>query len=196
MFYMDPKLTPELKEAIETLKQDKRFNIRYLGDRKIAINGFIINLDFECREVVKCMEWILDKYRYAVEMPREVLPADDSDVAELLKEYPELQAFGVEWVEKWGLLRDRLADIAEALRRYSWMIDVITQRPVHDPHPHLVEVYVALDESETCLLLNRKKTLCNGRETSLALTFSGYDVYDEKIREIYRCCNKKYAKIL
>jgi hypothetical protein len=190
-FYMDPKL----KEALEALKQDGRFDITIIDDSKVAINGIVVKLDFTCKEVVKCMERILDKYKYAVEMPLEVLPADDSDVAELLKQYPELQVFGVEWVRRWGRLKDRLAEIAEVLRRYPWMADVIRQKSL-DPHPYLVEVYVAIDGSETCLLLNRLKAFCNGKETSLVLRFVEYRVFDESMREVYRCGPKKYAKIL
>jgi len=195
-FYMDPELGPELKEALELLQQDGRFNIQYLGDRKIAINGIVVNLNFTCKTVDKCMEMILDKYEYAAEMPLEVLPVDDDTVTELLSKYPELSVFGREWVKKWGLLKDRLAEIAEILRRYPWMVDVLKQRPVPDPHPYLVEVYVAVDGSEVCLLLNRKKAFCNGKETNLVLRFAGYYVFDERIREIYRCGPKKYAKIL
>jgi hypothetical protein len=36
----------------------------------------------------------------------------------LLREWPELQAFGVEWVKKWLVLRDRLIEIAKVMRRY------------------------------------------------------------------------------
>jgi len=192
-FYMDSKLP--LKEALEVLKQDGRFDITIIDDSKVAINGIVVKLNFTCKEVVKCMERILDKYKYAVEMPLEVLPADDSDVAELLRQYPELQVFGVEWVKKWGRLKDRLVEIVEVLRRYPWMADIIKQKPVLDPHPYLVKVYVAVDGSEVCLLLNRK-AFCNGKETSLVLRFAEYRVFDERIREIYRYGPQKYAKIL
>jgi len=195
-FCMGSELKPELEQAIELLKQDGRFDIRRVGDRKIAVNGIVVNLDFKCRDVSRCMEWILDKYKYAVSMPLEVLPAEDSDVAELLKEYPELQAFGAEWVRKWGRLKDRLTEIAEALRRYPWMADVIRQGVEPDPHPYLVEVYAAVDGSEVCLLLSRSKAFCNGQKTNLVLRFAGYDVFDERITEIYRCGPKKYAKVL
>jgi hypothetical protein len=36
----------------------------------------------------------------------------------LLREWLELQAFGVEWVKKWLVLRDRLVEIASVLRRF------------------------------------------------------------------------------
>jgi hypothetical protein len=195
-FYMDYELKPELKQAIEILKQDGRFDIRYLDNHKAAINGIVVNLDFTCRDVDRCIQRILDRYKYAVLMPLEVLPAEDNDVTELLERYPELQVFGTEWIKKWGRLKDRLVEIAEVMRRYPWMADVIRQRPVPNPHPYLVEVYVAIDGSETCLVLNRSKAFCNGKETGLILKFIEYRVFDGKTREIYRCGPKKYAKIL
>jgi len=196
-FYMDSELKPELKQAIEILKQDGRFDIRYVGDNhKVAINGIIVNLDFTCRDVDHCIQRILDRYKYAVLMPLEVLPAEDNEVTELLEKYPELQAFGAEWVKMWGRLKDRLTEIAEALRRYPWMADVIRQGVEPDPHPYLVEVYAAVDGSEVCLLLSRSKAFCNGQKTNLVLRFAGYDVFDERITEIYRCGPKKYAKVL
>jgi hypothetical protein len=195
-FCMGSELKPELEQAIELLKQDGRFDIRRVGDRKIAVNGIVVNLDFTCRDVDRCVERILNKYKYAVRMPLEVLPAEDNDVIKLLEKYPELQVFGVDWVKKWGLLMDRLAEIAEVIRRYPWMADVIRQGVEPNPHPYLVEVYVAIDGSEVCLLLNRSKAFCNGKKTGLVLKFAGYDVFNEKIREIYRCGPQKYAKVL
>ncbi len=57
-------------------------------------------------------------------------------------------------------------------------------------HPYMVEVYVAKDGSETCLCLNPPKAYCaqNGavKETKLELTFSRYETYEDKIREVYR----------
>ena len=52
-------------------------------------------------------------------------------------------------VEPW----DRLVEIAEVLRKYPWMVDVIKQRPMSILHPYMVEVYVARDGSEACLSL-------------------------------------------
>jgi hypothetical protein len=57
-------------------------------------------------------------------------------------------------------------------------------------HPYMVEVYVAKDGSEACLSLNPPKAFCaqNGavKETKLELTFSRYETYEDKIREVYR----------
>jgi len=109
---------------------------------------------------------------------------------ELLKEYPELQAFGVEWVKKWLDLRERLIEIAKVMRRYPWMVEAMRQRPMSILHPYTVEVYVAVDGSEACISLNPPKAFCarDGavREVKLELEFSRYETYEEKIREVYR----------
>ena len=125
-----------------------------------------------------------------------------------MREWPELEAFGVEWVRKWLVLRDRLVEIAKVLRKFPWIVDVIRQRPMKILHPYTVEVYVAKDGSEACLSLNPPKAFCarNGsaREVRLELEFKRYETYEEKIREIYRpkgllaftTAAKEYVKIL
>jgi len=107
-----------------------------------------------------------------------------------LKEWPELGAFGTEWVRKWLDLRERLIEIAKVMRRFPWMVDVVRQRPMSILHPYMVEVYVAKDGSEACLSLTPPKAYCgqNGsaREVKLELESKRYEVYEEKIREVYR----------
>jgi hypothetical protein len=70
------------------------------------------------------------------------------------------------------------------------MVEVARQRPMNILHPYTVEVYVARDGLEACLSLTSSKAYCtqNGaaRETRLELAFSRYEVYEEKIREVYR----------
>jgi hypothetical protein len=126
----------------------------------------------------------------------------------LLREWPELQAFGVDWVKKWAILRDRLVEIAKVLRRFPWMVEVIKQRPMYILHPYMVEVYVAVDGSEACLSLTPPKAYCaqNGavRETRLELVFSRFEPYEDKLREVYRlkgllayaASAKEYVRIL
>jgi len=47
-------------------------------------------------------------------------------VEELLREYPELQAFGMEWIKAWApYARERLIEIADTLRKFPWMVDVV-----------------------------------------------------------------------
>jgi hypothetical protein len=119
-----------------------------------------------------------------------------------------LQTFGVEWVRKWLVLRERLVEIASVLRRFPWMVDAIRQRPMGILHPYAVEAYVAVDGSEECLSLNPPKAFCaqNGavREVKLELEFSRYEVYEDKIREVYcpkgllafTAAAREYVKIL
>jgi hypothetical protein len=54
------------------------------------------------------------------ELPKPVLVIKIDPVEELLQEWPELQAFGVEWARKWLDLRERLIEIAKVLRRFPW----------------------------------------------------------------------------
>jgi hypothetical protein len=107
-----------------------------------------------------------------------------------LREWPELQAFGVEWVKKWLDLRERLIEIAKVMRKYPWMVEVVKQKPMSILHPYAVEVYVARDGSEACLSLNPPKAFCaqNGavKEVRLRLEFKRYEEYEDKTREVYR----------
>jgi hypothetical protein len=102
----------------------------------------------------------------------------------------EAETFGVEWVRKWLDLRERLIEIAKVLRRYPWMVEVIRQRQMGILHPYTVEAYVTRDGSEACLSLNPPKAFCvqNGsvKEVRLELEFKRYEVYEEKMREVYR----------
>jgi hypothetical protein len=146
-----------------------------------------------CRAVDECVEEMLRDYKRELERLREppepVLVIKTDPVEELLREWPELQAFGVDWVRKWLDLRDRLLEIASVLRRYPCMVDAIRQRPMSILHPYTVEAYVAKDGSEACISLNPPKAICaqNGavREVRLELESSRYEVY-EKMREVYR----------
>ncbi len=117
-------------------------------------------------------------------------PPPPDPAEELLKEWPELSAFGVDWVWKWLDLRERLIEIASVLRRYPWMVDMVKQRPMSILHSCTVEVYVAVDGSEACISLTSSKAYCaqNGsvKEVKLELEFSRYETYEEKIREVYR----------
>jgi hypothetical protein len=108
----------------------------------------------------------------------------------LLRKWPELQAFGVNWVKKWLVLKERLIEIAKVMRRFPWMVDVVRQRQMGILHPYTVEVYVAKDGSEACLSLTPSKAYCArdgaAREVKLELEFKRYETYKEKIREVYR----------
>jgi hypothetical protein len=96
----------------------------------------------------------------------------------------------VEWVKKWLDLRERLVEIAKTLRRFPWMVEVARQRPVGILHTYMTEVYMTKNGSEACLSLNPPKVYCarDGavKEIKLELEFSRYEVFEERIREIYR----------
>jgi len=163
-----------------------------------------------CRAVEDCVEEILRDYNREVEKMKEPPPPPPPDpVEELLKEWPELGAFGVEWVRAWAPhAKEELVEIAKVMRRFPWMVEVVRQRPVSNPHPYLVEVYVARDGSEVCLMLNQLKTFCarDGavKEVRMELEFRRYEVYEEKMREVYRpkgllafsTAAREYVKIL
>jgi len=177
----------------------------------VVVDGVKLDQPY-CRAVEECVEEILRDYRREVERLREppepALVIRSDPVEELLKEWPELGAFGVEWVRKWLDLRDRLVEIASVLRRYPWMVDVVRQRPVGILNPYAVEVYVARDGSEACISLTPSKAFCaqNGavKEVKLELEFKRYETYEEKIREVYRpkgllaftTSTKEYVRLL
>jgi len=156
----------------------------------VVVNGVKLGQPY-CRAVEECVEEILRDYKREVERLREPPPPPPHDPAEeLLREWPELGAFGVEWIRKWLDLRDRLVEIAKVLRKFPWMVDVVRQRPMSILHPYMIEVYMTKDGSEVCLSLNPPKAFCarDGavREVRLELEFSRYEVYEDKIREVYR----------
>jgi hypothetical protein len=59
---------------------------------------------------------------------------------ELLREWPELGVFGVEWVRAWIHVRERLVEIARMLRKFQWMVKVIESKPVDYIHPYTLGV--------------------------------------------------------
>jgi len=159
----------------------------------VVVNGVRLDQPY-CRAVEECVEEMLRDYGREVgrmrEPPEPALVIKIDPAEEPLREWPELGAFGVEWVKKWLGLRDRLVEIASVLRRFPWMVEVIRQRPVSILHPYAVEVYVAVDGSEACLSLNPPKAYCvqdgSVREVRLELEFKRYETYEEKMREVYR----------
>jgi len=177
----------------------------------IVVNGIRLYQPL-CRTTKDCVKQILEAYKKALEImsepPEPALAVVADPVEELLREWPELQTFGAEWVRKWLDIRERLVEIAKVLRRFPWMAEVMKQRPVSLLHPYMVEVYVARDGSEACLSLNPPKAFCgqNGvvRELKLELEFKRHETYEDKMREVYRpkgllafaVSAKEYVKML
>jgi len=159
----------------------------------VVVDGVRLDQPY-CRAVEECVEEILRDYKRELERLREppepALVIKIDPVEELLREWPELGAFGTEWVKKWLDLRERLIEIAKVMRKYPWMVGVVKQRPMSILHPYMVEVYVTRDGSEACISLSPPKAFRaqNGavKEVRLELTFSRYEVYEEKMRKVYR----------
>ncbi len=160
----------------------------------VVVNGVKLYQP-HCRSVEDCVKQIIEDYKREVEKmkepPQPALVIKIDPVEELLREWPELEAFGVEWVRAWAPhARERLVEIAKVMRKYLWMVEVIKQRPVGILHPYAVEVYVARDGSDVCLSLTSSKAYCaqDGAvsEVKLELEFKRYEVYEEKIREVYK----------
>jgi hypothetical protein len=158
----------------------------------VVVNGVRLDQPY-CRAVEECARQILDDYKRELERLREppqpALVVKTDPVEELLKEWPELSAFGVDWVKKWVVLRERLVEIAKVLRKFPWMVDVIKQRPMSILHPYMVNAYVAKDGSEACLQLV-SRTFCarDGamREVKLELERARLEPYEGALREVYR----------
>jgi hypothetical protein len=178
----------------------------------VVVNGVRLYQPY-CRAAEECVKQILEDYRRELERLREppqpALVVRSDPVEELLREWPELGVFGVEWVRAWAPhAKQELVGIAEIMRRFPWMVEVVRQRPVSNPQPYMVEAYVARDESEACLSLNQLKTYCarDGavKEVKLELEFKRYEVYEERIRGVYRpkgllafsTAAKEYIRIL
>jgi hypothetical protein len=160
----------------------------------VVVNGIRLDQPY-CRAAEECVEEILRDYRREVERLREppepALVIKIDPVEELLREWPELGAFGAEWIKAWAPhARERLVEIAKVMRRFPWMVGVVRQRPMSILHPYAVEVYVAVDGSEACLSLNPPKAFCARggavNEVKLELEFSRYETYEDKTREVYR----------
>ena len=94
------------------------------------------------------------------------------------------------------------------MRKFPWMVEVVKQKAISNPHPYVVEVYVAVDGSEACLSLTSLRAFCtqNGtvKEVKLELEFKQYETCEEKIREVYRpkgllafaAAAREYVKLL
>ncbi len=82
----------------------------------VVVNGVRLGQPY-CRTVDEYARQILEDYEREVERLRTPPPPDPAE--ELLKEWPELGAFGVDWVKKWVILRERLVEIAKGVEEVS-----------------------------------------------------------------------------
>jgi hypothetical protein len=155
----------------------------------VVVDGVRLDQPY-CRAVEERVEEMLREYKRELERmgqpPEPALVIKIDPVEELLKEWPELEAFGTEWVRKWLDLRERLIEIAKVMRRYPWMVEVVKQGPVSILHPYAVEVYAARDGSDVCISLTSSKAYCaqDGavKEVKLELEFKRYETHEDKIQ--------------
>jgi len=163
-----------------------------------------------CDSVEDCIRQIIEEYKSEVEKMKEPPAVVGNNVAEeLLRKYPELGAFGAEWVRAWAPhARDRLIEIAEVMRKYPWMAEAVRKGVSDSINPYAVEAYVSKDGAVVCLSLNQLKTYCvqNGiiKAVKLEFEYVRHEMYEGKKRRVYRpkgllvfsTLAKEYVKIL
>ena len=103
----------------------------------VVVNGVRLDQPY-CRTAEECVEEILRDYERELERLREppqpALVIKIDPVEELLREWPELEAFGVEWVKAWAPhARERLIEIAKVMRKFPWMVDGEAEAHEHPP---------------------------------------------------------------
>ena len=175
----------------------------------VVVNGVKLYQP-HCDSVDECVEQILEDYKREVErMKRPPAVTGNNATEELLRKYPELEAFGAGWVGAWAPhARDRLIEIAEVMHRYPWMVEAVRKGMPDNLNPYAVEAYVSKDGAVVCLSLNQLKTYCvqNGviKAVKLELEYVRHEMYDGKKRGVYRpkgllafsTLAKEYVKIL
>ncbi len=172
----------------------------------LVVNGVRILAPY-CNTVHECVEKILEYYKREVEKMKEPPIVFPHKAEELLKKYPELEAFGVEWVRIWvPHAMDRLIEIAKVMRKYPWMAEAVKKMPLGNPYT--VEAYAVKDGSVARITLDQQRAYCvqNGvvKAVKLELEFIRYEVYEGKRRGVYRpkgllafsTVGKEYVKIL
>ena len=188
------------REKIETGNWLRPYEVRC----GVVVNGVKLEQPY-CRTVEECVKYIIFDYKQEEKRLREPPPPDP--VEELLKEWPELEVFGREWIERFSVFKDRLAEIAKVLRKFPWMRDVICAMK-EKPQPYAIFVLVAKDESDAYLTFdwNKAYTVRNGsvKEVKLELQRSHHEQYNGKTAEVYRprgllaftATAKEYVRVL
>jgi hypothetical protein len=130
-------------EKVETGNLLRPFEVR-CGP---VVNGVRLEQPY-CRTADECFRYVLEDYRQEERRTREPPPPDPAE--ELLREYPELGIFGREWVGRYAVFRHRLVQIAEVLRRFPWIAEVVGAME-EKPQPYAMYVLVARDWSDAYL---------------------------------------------
>jgi len=166
-----------------------------------VINGVRLSQPY-CSSLGKCAERILEEYKRQVEAMKDPPLISSNAADELLRRYPELEAFGAEWVRAWAPhAKERLAEIAEVVRKFPWMVEVVKKRPVGNPYA--VEAYAAVDGSEVCLFLAPLRAYCARNGSVKAVPLELQCDKEEKKKKVCRpkgllvfAAASEYVKIL
>jgi hypothetical protein len=141
-----------------------------LADCGIAVNGIKLGRPY-CRTADECIRQILEDYRRIVERLKEP-PMRADDASEFLKQYPELEVFGVEWVKAWmPYARERMAQIAEILRKHAKLKEIIEKVGIKE-NPYIIEIFVAPD-GEACIAVNVDVYCISDRIRKMSLDYVG-----------------------
>jgi len=107
---------------------------------------------------------------------------------ELLREWPELETFGVDRLRAWmPYAREQIVGIAKVLRRYPWMVELVGQGPVCLIGLYAVKAYVARDGSEACMSFGGVYCSADGSSVRrLELESSRLEPHGGWVREAYR----------
>jgi hypothetical protein len=117
-----------------------------MEDCGLMINGIKLRPPYYCRTVEDCVEQILEDYKREVEKLKEP-PMKTSNAEEFLRQYPELEVFGVEWIESWLIYaRERMVKIAEILKNHQKVKELIKRVGIRE-NPYLIEIYITADEA-------------------------------------------------
>jgi len=118
----------------------------------VVVNGVKLNRPY-CRTVEECIEEILRDYKREVERMKEPpQPSPPDQAEELLREWPELEVFGLEWVRGWlPYAKERIKQLAEILRNHPKTKAIIETVGIRE-NPYLIEIYIANDEE--CVAVN------------------------------------------
>lgn len=176
----------EVEIQYECHEEKRSFYAERICYPVVLLNGTKVEQPADCRTAEECADAMLQLYKLAKEPPPPP-PPDPREVEaeQLLKEWPELEVFGMEWVKSWIHIKKRLASIAELIRRCPWIKTMISK----GFGPFSIRAYVARDETEVCISLDPfKEAYCcssDGKRRA-ELELKGSEPYEGGAREVYR----------
>jgi hypothetical protein len=117
----------------------------------VAINGIKLGLPY-CRTVEDCVKQILEDYERTLEALREPpMRAGGRATEEFLRQYPELEVFGIQWVKEWlPHARERMEKIAAILRSHHKIREIIERIGLRE-NLYLIEIFISKDAAEECV---------------------------------------------